>query len=67
MSYFTLSLAWADAPVAVLPFRRGPGFLCAVNFRDEPYQQPEHTATLLASVPMTDGLLEPDHVIRLQV
>ncbi|MDX3641078.1 glycoside hydrolase family 13 protein [Streptomyces sp. MB09-02B] len=61
------TLAWVEAPAGVLTFRRDPGFLCVVNLSDEPYRLPEHTATLLASGPITDGLLDPDHAIWLQV
>ncbi|ELP64611.1 hypothetical protein ACKI1I_06720 [Streptomyces turgidiscabies] len=62
-----MSLALVDAPAGVFPFRRDPGFLCAVNLQDEPYRLPEHTPNLLAGVPMTDGPLEPDHATWLQV
>ncbi|MDX3387176.1 glycoside hydrolase family 13 protein [Streptomyces niveiscabiei] len=61
------ALAWVEAPAGVLAFRRDPGFLCVVNLSDELYRLPEHTTTLLASGPITDGLLEPNHAIWLQI
>ncbi|MEV0602006.1 glycoside hydrolase family 13 protein [Streptomyces sp. NPDC050315] len=55
------TLTWLDAPEGVLALRREPGFVCVVNLSPEPYTLPEHDAVLLASGPLTDGLLPPDH------
>ncbi|WP_171108595.1 MULTISPECIES: glycoside hydrolase family 13 protein [unclassified Streptomyces] len=57
------TMSWLDAPAGVLAFQREPGFTCVVNLSDEAYRLPEHTATLLASGPITDGLLEPDRAV----
>ncbi|WP_149831140.1 glycoside hydrolase family 13 protein [Streptomyces tailanensis] len=61
------TMTWLDAPADVLAFRREPGFTCVVNLSNEPYQLPEHSTISLASGPIRDGLLEPDHAVWLKV
>jgi alpha-glucosidase len=61
------NMNWLDAPAGVLAFRRDPGFACVVNLSTEAYQLPEHATILLASGPVTDGLLEPDRAVWLKV
>ncbi|MBD3006391.1 glycoside hydrolase family 13 protein [Streptomyces sp. 5-10] len=53
------TMTWLDAPSGVLSFRRDPGFVCVVNLSTEPYRLPDHTSILLASGPVTSGLLAP--------
>jgi alpha-glucosidase len=60
-------MTWLDAPAGVLAFGRDPGFRCVVNLSSEPYRLPEHTSVLLASGPVPDGLLAPDHAVWLTV
>lgn len=60
------SMTWLDAPEGVLAFSRDPGFICVVNLSNEAYQLPEHTAILLASGPVTDGQLQPEHAVWLK-
>lgn len=61
------TITWQDAPAGVLAFHREPGFLCVVNLSDDAYQLPEHTAILLASGPVADGRVEPEHAVWLAV
>jgi alpha-glucosidase len=61
------TLTWRDAPEGVLAFGREPGFVCVVNLSAETYRLPEHTSVLLASGPVEDGLLAPDHAAWLAV
>ncbi|MFI9354721.1 glycoside hydrolase family 13 protein [Streptomyces lydicus] len=58
-------LTWLDAPAGVLAYRREPGFVCIVNLSPEPYALPAHEAVLLASGPVEDGRLAPDHAVWL--
>ncbi|MER7156207.1 alpha-amylase family glycosyl hydrolase, partial [Streptomyces lydicus] len=58
-------LTWLDAPAGVLAYRREPGFGCVVNLSPEPYALPAHEAVLLASGPVEDGRLAPDHAVWL--
>ncbi|MFI0219347.1 glycoside hydrolase family 13 protein [Streptomyces lydicus] len=58
-------LTWLDAPAGVLAYRRDPGFGCIVNLSPEPYALPAHQAVLLASGPVEDGRLAPDHAVWL--
>jgi alpha-glucosidase len=51
---------WLGAPPGVLTFRRGDGFGCVVNLAAVPVPLPTHTAVLLTSGPLSDGLLPPD-------
>ncbi|WP_338785162.1 DUF3459 domain-containing protein [Streptomyces sp. DG1A-41] len=60
------TMTWLDAPAGVLAFHREPGFTCVLNLSDETYRLPDHTTILLASGPMADRLLEPDHVVWLK-
>jgi alpha-glucosidase len=51
---------WLGAPPGVLTFGRGDGFGCVVNLAAVPVPLPTHTAVLLTSGPLSDGLLPPD-------
>ncbi|MGH9061457.1 MAG: alpha-amylase family glycosyl hydrolase, partial [Acidimicrobiales bacterium] len=53
-------MEWLPAPDGVLAFTRGTGFTCVVNLSREPVEPPPHKEVLLASGPLTDGLLPPD-------
>jgi alpha-glucosidase len=44
----------------VLAFGRAGGFGCVVNLSGDPVPLPLHVKVLLASGPLTDGLLPPD-------
>ncbi|POX43515.1 alpha-glucosidase [Streptomyces sp. Ru73] len=59
------TMTWLEAPAGVLAFRREPGFVCVVNLSAEPYPLPEHKEILLASGPLADGRLAPDHAVWL--
>ncbi|MFI1370183.1 glycoside hydrolase family 13 protein [Streptomyces griseochromogenes] len=61
------SLTWLETPEAVLAFGRDPGFVCVVNFSAGMYRLPAHTSVLLASGPVENGLLAPDHAAWLAV
>ncbi|WP_405524398.1 DUF3459 domain-containing protein [Streptomyces canus] len=61
------TMTWQDAPAGILAFHRAPGFVCVVNLSNEAYQLPDHTAILLASSPIADGLLEPADAVWLAV
>ncbi|MEU7057435.1 glycoside hydrolase family 13 protein [Streptomyces sp. NPDC046197] len=61
------TLTWLGAPEGVLALRREPGFVCVVNLSPDAYRLPDHTAVLLSSGPVRDGLLAPDHAAWLAV
>jgi alpha-glucosidase len=50
---------WLPAPDGVLAFGRGD-LCCVANLSPVPVALPAHTAVLLASSPLGDGLLRPD-------
>jgi alpha-glucosidase len=52
-------LHWLPAPAGVLAFARGD-LSCVANLSLAPVALPAHTAVLLASGPLDDGLLPPD-------
>ena len=52
-------MQWLPAPDDVLAFTRGD-FICVVNLSPDPVEPPPHKEVLLASGPLTDGLLPPD-------
>ncbi|MGW2017713.1 glycoside hydrolase family 13 protein [Streptomyces sp. NPDC001927] len=58
--------AWLPSADGVLAFTRGPGFTCLVNLTTAPVELPAHTEQLLASGPLTDGLLPPDTTVWLR-
>ncbi|TCC35443.1 glycoside hydrolase family 13 protein [Kribbella speibonae] len=61
-------LVWdTDAPADVLSFTREPGFRCVVNISDAPVTLPPHQDVLLASEPLTDGVLPVDATVWLEV
>jgi alpha-glucosidase len=53
------SMTWRPAPAEVLAFDRG-GVTCVANLSPRPVELPPHTAVLLASAPLTGGLLPAD-------
>jgi alpha-glucosidase len=61
------ALTWLDAPDGVLAFSRPGGFGCVVNISAEPAALPPHTAVLLVSGPLADGMLPPDTSAWLQL
>ncbi|WP_416986563.1 DUF3459 domain-containing protein [Streptomyces sp. T028] len=50
----------------MLAFHRAPGLVCVLNLSDEAHRLPDRTTVLLASGPVEDGLLEPDHAAWLK-
>lgn len=60
---FDDSIQWLPAPDGSLAFRRG-ALLCALNAGDEAVALPEGTL-ILASAPVTGGLLPPDTAVWL--
>lgn len=54
------TLTWLEAPDGVLAFGRDPGFICVVNLSAEEHPLPEHSAVLLSSGPVENGVLAPD-------
>ncbi|RCH65261.1 DUF3459 domain-containing protein [Streptomyces sp. SDr-06] len=60
------ALTWLDAPHGVLSFAREDGLRCVVNFADEPVRLPDHRTLLLASGPLTGGLLPKDTAVWLR-
>jgi len=59
-------MTWLDTPPDILAFHRDPGLVCVLNLSDEAYRLPDRTTVLLASGPVEDGLLEPDHAVWLK-
>jgi alpha-glucosidase len=59
-------IAWLPAPDGVLSFSRGPGFTCVVNLSGDAAALPDSIAVLVASGPLSDGLLPPDTAIWLR-
>ncbi|WP_348790162.1 alpha-amylase family glycosyl hydrolase [Leifsonia sp. NPDC080035] len=53
-------LTWREAPAGVLVFDRGERFVNVTNLSDAPVALPEHTAILLSSSPLVDGMLPTD-------
>ncbi len=61
------ALTWLAAPGGVLAFSRTGGFGCVVNLGTDPASLPPQHAVLLASGPLTDGLLPPDTAAWLEL
>ncbi|MDF3287909.1 glycoside hydrolase family 13 protein [Streptomyces silvisoli] len=59
-------MRWLPGPGEVLAFQRGPDFTCLVNLSGEPVPLPDHTEVLLASSPLSDGMLPTDTAIWLR-
>ncbi len=53
-------LRWIDGPPGTLAFSRGDQFVSVTNLSTDAVALPEHTAILLSSDPLVDGLLPPD-------
>ncbi|MEV6315263.1 glycoside hydrolase family 13 protein [Streptomyces sp. NPDC051776] len=59
-------MTWYSSPESeVLSFGRAPGFRCVVNFSEAAVALPEESRVLLASGPLTDGLLPTDTAVWL--
>ncbi|NRQ36981.1 glycoside hydrolase family 13 protein [Nonomuraea sp. NN258] len=58
------TLEWLDSPEGALFFARG-SLICAINCGTEAVRLPAHDNVLLASGPLTDGLLPPDSAVWL--
>ncbi|WP_371480165.1 glycoside hydrolase family 13 protein [Kitasatospora sp. NBC_00315] len=58
---------WLAGDADVLAFRRGADLSCVVNLAPEPVALPAHTAVLLASGPVEDGMLPSDTAVWLQL
>jgi alpha-glucosidase len=54
------ALTWLDAPQGVLAFSRPGGFGCAVNISAGPSALPAHDEIVLASGPLSGGMLPPE-------
>jgi alpha-glucosidase len=52
-------MTWRPAPDGVLAFDRGDGLCCVANLSAGAVALPARSAVLLASGPLTDGLLLP--------
>jgi alpha-glucosidase len=61
------SLQWLDAAPGVLAFARGGVFACILNLSEEPFPLPSHEAVLLASAPLTDGVIPTDTAVWLSI
>ncbi|MEN3336549.1 MAG: alpha-glucosidase [Acidobacteriota bacterium] len=53
-------IRWLEAPAGVIAFARGPRFACVLNLSASPVPLPPHEGVLLASSPVSDGLLPTD-------
>ena len=60
-------LAWVEAGPDVVAFTREPGFGCWVNLGSHPVPLPQGAGVLLASGPLTAGLLPVDTAAWLQL
>jgi len=60
-------MTWLPAADGVLAFDRGDGVRCVANLSQVAVGLPGHTAVLLASGPLTDGLLPPDTSVWLRI
>jgi alpha-glucosidase len=60
------TLAWLDATVGVLAFRREPSFACVINIGGDAVPLPPHELVLLASGPIQGELLPPDTAVWLR-
>jgi len=65
------AMTWLPAPDGVLAFSRdgspGDNVCCVANLSPGPVTLPAHTAVLLASGPLADGLLPPDTSVWLGI
>jgi alpha-glucosidase len=59
------SISWLEAPPGVLAFARGSRFACVVNLSAASVTLPPHDRVLLASGPVSDGLLAPETAVWL--
>jgi alpha-glucosidase len=59
-------MTWLPAADGVLTFDRASSVRCVANLSDAPVSLPAHAAVILASGPLTDGLLPPDTSIWLR-
>jgi alpha-glucosidase len=59
-------MAWLPSADGVLTFDRASSVRCVANLSDAPVNLPAHAAVILASGPLTDGLLPPDTSVWLR-
>lgn len=59
-------LSWIDAGSDVLAFERPGNFACYVNF-GEPYWLPEGSRVILASAPISNGIMPTDSTVWLRL
>jgi alpha-glucosidase len=59
------TMRWLDAPPGVLLFEREPGFRCAVNLSEAPFELPADARVLLLSGPLDDGRMPRDSAVWL--
>ncbi len=59
-------MTWLPSQDGVLAFDRGAGVTCVANLSDGPIGLPPHTEVLLASGPLSGGLLPPDTTVWLR-
>jgi alpha-glucosidase len=59
-------MTWLPSADGVLTFDRPSSVRCVANLSDAPVSLPAHAAVILASGPLTDGLLPPDTSIWLR-
>jgi alpha-glucosidase len=60
-------ISWLEAPSGVLAFTRGRRFVCVINLSAAAVSLPPHDRVLLASGPLSDGLLAPDTAAWLEI
>jgi alpha-glucosidase len=58
-------LVWLDSDPEVLSFRRGQWLVCLANLSARAVSLPPHERVILASGPLTDGMLPPDTAVWL--
>ena len=59
-------MTWLPSADGVLIFDRASNVRCVANLSDAPVNLPAHTEVILASGPLTDGLLPPDTSVWLR-
>jgi alpha-glucosidase len=60
-------MRWRQSADGVLDFDRDAGVRCVANLSDVPVDLPAHAAVMLASGPVTRGLLPPDTAVWLRM
>jgi alpha-glucosidase len=60
-------MTWLPAASGVLAFDRGTSVRCITNLSASPVRLPPHSAVILTSSPLADGLLPPDAAAWLRI